>query len=311
MSGKLVGERRPGAYFLGLSEDGKPVACVGGTGLIQNVRGKLFDMGGVFAVATALGARRKGYSKRLLTEQMAMMRDRGEVFSCLYPFRESFYQRLGYVTFPQYRAANFPTARLASLAKMDVGESVEVVTIADGYARYRDYLQVLLPLHHGMAMFSEGQPKEAAARNTAWLAIARVDGEIVGMLAYSLKGDRPMEFHMRVTRFYYHTSQGKYLLLAWIARHVDQAETVEIWLPPYETPETWLADINLKTERPWIPAMGAGDRRCENRGYAHRAGGSSLLGSATRCAIGTTACGRFRRYAVGWWSARGARRTAT
>ncbi len=37
---------------------------------------------------------------------------------------------------------------------------------------------------------------------------------------------------MTAYRFYYDTSQAKYLLLQWLARHVDQASEVELWLPP-------------------------------------------------------------------------------
>jgi len=37
-------------------------------------------------------------------------------------------------------------------------------------------------------------------------------------------------------------------MLNWIARHVDQADRVEIWLPADEHPDLWLADIQVKTE---------------------------------------------------------------
>jgi hypothetical protein len=57
-------------------------------------------------------------------------------------------------------------------------------------------------------------------------------------------------------RFYYETSQGRYLLLQWIARHIDQADRVELWLAPAEQPETWLADMQVKTESDIRAAMG-------------------------------------------------------
>jgi hypothetical protein len=38
------------------------------------------------------------------------------------------------------------------------------------------------------------------------------------------------------------------LLLDWIARHIDQADRAELWLPPYEHPETWLADMQVRIE---------------------------------------------------------------
>jgi hypothetical protein len=57
-------------------------------------------------------------------------------------------------------------------------------------------------------------------------------------------------------RFYYETSQGRYLLLQWIARHIDQADRAELWLAPSEQPETWLADMQVKTESDIRAAMG-------------------------------------------------------
>jgi hypothetical protein len=33
-----------------------------------------------------------------------------------------------------------------------------------------------------------------------------------------------------------------------MARHVDQAREVEIWLPPFERPETWLSDLRVRAE---------------------------------------------------------------
>jgi len=41
---------------------------------------------------------------------------------CLYPFRESFYERLGYVTFPQPRTARFSPQALLPLLKVKLSE---------------------------------------------------------------------------------------------------------------------------------------------------------------------------------------------
>jgi hypothetical protein len=57
-------------------------------------------------------------------------------------------------------------------------------------------------------------------------------------------------------RFYYRSSQGKYLLLAWLARHIDQAGKVEMWLPSYEQPNTWLPDMRPKLEPVFVAPMG-------------------------------------------------------
>jgi hypothetical protein len=105
-------------------------------------------------------------------------------------------------------------------------------------------------------MFVHGQKALAEERNSSWVALAQVDGELTGLMLYNLKGEAETEFKMTAYRFYYETSQAKYLLLQWIARHVDQANEVEIWLPAFELPETWLADIGIKAEPQTRAPMG-------------------------------------------------------
>jgi len=75
-------------------------------------------------------------------------------------------------------------------------------------------------------------------------------------MLYDLKGQAIGDFTLRALRFYYDTGQGKYLLLQWLARHADQASKVEISLPSFELPETWLADLKATTESVSLVPMG-------------------------------------------------------
>jgi predicted acetyltransferase len=241
------------AYFA-LFEEGTAVATVARTPMTQQVRGKVFKAGGIMGVVTHPAARRKGYSRRLLARTLAELRDDGRPLSCLYPFRESFYERMGYVTFPQFRAAKFQTSALEPLLGLDFGGEVELMLIGEGYAIYRDYLRQMQQRVHGMAMF-ELEQTESAQRNRQWLAQAKVGGDVAGLMLYRLMGDKITDFKLQAGRFYYETSQARYLLLQWIARHANQATDVEIWLPPFELPETWLSDLGIRTEVPYFAAM--------------------------------------------------------
>jgi predicted acetyltransferase len=248
--------QREGATYLALFEDDAAVATVASTAMTQQVRAALYDAGGIWGVATHPAARRKGYSRRLMAELLAADREDGRSLSCLYPFRESFYEQLGYVTFPLPRTAKLVPSALSPLLKRDLGGQVDLVLIGDGYDTYRDYLYKLQQRVHGMGIFVHGQKAQAQKHNRSWLALAKVGGELVGLMLYDLKGERVTEFNLRAFRFYYDTSQAKYLLLQWIARHVDQASEIEIWLPPFERPETWLADIRVTTESQVRAPMG-------------------------------------------------------
>jgi len=212
-------------------------------------------MGGVFDVATVPESRRQGHARRTIAELLAAIRASGAVLSCLYPFRESFYERLGYMTFPQVRVAKFSPQPLQPVLKRPLEGEVSLCLAADGYEEYAGYMQKLRAGIHGFAIFDHGTI-DWARRRPQWLALARAGGEIVGVMAYTLQGDRPTEYVMRVSRFYYHSREGRYLLLDWIARHIDQASRVEIRLPSRELPETWLPDLAVQMETFWLAPMG-------------------------------------------------------
>ena len=248
-------KHREGFVYYALLEEGTPVAGAASGAMTQQVRGALLGAGGIWAVATHPAARRKGYARAVMACLLAAVRDAGQPLSCLYPFRESFYERLGYVTFPLSRTAKLSPLGLLPLLEQDLGGQVDLVLIADGYDTYRAYLLALQQRIHGMAIFDHPD-RFSIKRNRFWLAVARAGGQVTGVLLYDLKGLEVAEYLLRAFRFYYHTAQGKYLLLQWIARHADQAGQVEISLPPFELPETWLADIKVTTESDIRAPMG-------------------------------------------------------
>lgn len=247
--------KRQGCTYFALYENEEPVACVASTAMTQNVRGSLFAMGGVWGVATAPSARRKGYSRQLLTQLMKSDKENGRPLSCLYPFREIFYERLGYVNFPRSHKMHLNIRALLPLAKKDFGGEVELVMLGNGYERYFALLRQIRERTHGMALF-DIPDIDRAQRSQLWLALAKVADQVVGGMLYHIKGERPTEYRLRALRFYYTTSQSKFLLLGWIARHIDQAAEVEIHLPADELPETWMADLVAGMEPAWRGPMG-------------------------------------------------------
>jgi len=275
-------EHRQGVTYLAMFENNEPVACVANTPMTQHVRKRQYGMGGVWAVATHPAARRKGYSKSLLIELMTSMRREGQPFSGLYPFRESFYERLGYVTFPLGRKAIFNSTTLAPLLDWDLEGEVELASYEQAFKAYRDYSRKLLECVHGMALIEQGDESGNQSHNY-WVAVARVDGDIVGLMQYQIQGEQVTRYKLRAVRFYYHDVRGRYLLLNWIARHIDQAETVELWLPPFERPETWLADMAIRIESLTRAPMGRVVDIAEIGGMQAGSGGISFKLSDPQC----------------------------
>ncbi len=240
--------RRAGATYMAVFEDGRPMAGAVTTPQTHNVRGKLFKTAGLWGVATLPEGRRKGYSRQAIGRLMENDRQLGRVFSTLYPFRESFYEKMGYVGFPYTLVAKLSPHTLAQALKLDVEGEVQRLPIAEAYPIYRAYLEKIRAEIHGMTLFDFPDVETVRKNNPFWLAVARVNGAVEGLILYSLQGEEITKFNMRCWRFYYSTSRARYLLLGWVARHVDQADRAELRLAPYERPNTWLADLELKTE---------------------------------------------------------------
>jgi predicted acetyltransferase len=187
--------------------------------------------------------------------------DLGKVFSNLYPFRESFYERLGYVSFPLAKIARLNTIDLSPLLKLDPGGEIRLNLMGDNYDTYREMLATLREHRHGMAFFDYGD-RSRANQNMFWLATALFDGKVEGLILYRILGEEPSKYKFKAYRFYYTTRRARYQLLSWIARHIDQADRLELWLPEDEYPETWLADTQVKVES----AIRAGMSRVLNIG---------------------------------------------
>jgi predicted acetyltransferase len=244
-----------GTKYFAVFENGEGVAVAACPALTQNARGVIFKMAGFAEVSTHPKARRKGYVRAMFRHAYERLKNEGRVLSALYPFRESFYERLGYVTFPQSRQALFNASDLRPLFKKELNGEFELKLIGEAYDAYYDFVRKMQSQVHGMGVFEDPQ-KESAQENRSWLLQAKVDGAVVGLMSYTIKGDEMMNYTLQAPRFYYSNAKGKYLLLEWLARHVDQAGNARIWLPAYEQPGTWLSDIRPKLEPVFVSPMG-------------------------------------------------------
>jgi predicted acetyltransferase len=250
----MIVRERKGMNCHAVFENNMPVSVAVSTPMTQNMRGKLFPVSGVWGVSTLPSARRKGYCRRTMAAVLRADRERGMVFSNLYPFRESFYERLGYVAFPLTKIAKLTSASLSPLLKMETGGEIELKLIGDAYDTYREYLAEMRPQTHGMAFF-DYVDRGRANRNLLWASLAKFDGKLEGLMLYNVQGTEVTKYNFVAYRFYYRTSRARYLMLNWMARHVDQAEHIEIWLAADEYPELWLSDLQIKIEPAIRPAM--------------------------------------------------------
>ncbi|GCE14736.1 GNAT family N-acetyltransferase [Tengunoibacter tsumagoiensis] len=227
-----------------LFENEQPQATASYSPMSQNIRGRIYPTtAAVWGVASHPEARRKGYARQVITELFRVMYEEGIPITTLYAFRESFYVRLGYVTFPLRHIATFSPQALLPLLKQKLEGQVRLSTISEGFTIYQDYMRKRQLTTHGMGVFSNVGRVELLKKNEFWLATAYLNEEPCGLMRYKLD---PITGVMNVMVFYYDNQSTKYLLLEWLARHVDQAKTIEMRLHPGELPETWYPDLNVQ-----------------------------------------------------------------
>lgn len=236
---------RSGDTTMIAAEAGVTLAAATAIPMRQNLRGLICPMAGLAGVVTQPAARRRGVMRDLLPRLLGEMRDGGCAVSTLYPFRPSFYERFGYTGLTQHRKVSFSPADLAPLLRADLPGEVSWQLITDGYDAYREYTGIFLTRQHGFAEFPEHRAVHIKEEGTCWLLTARIDGELAGALTY------------RIERHGGELSAGalltsgplaRTLLLQFLARYIDQVDTISMVIAPGEVPELWLTDLTFRTE---------------------------------------------------------------
>lgn len=244
---------RQGVNYYGVFDNDQPQAIGAAIHLRQNIRGRVIPMGGVANVATHPAARRKGFVRALMHQIYKKFAEEEIGVSCLYPFKEAFYERLGYVTLPQTKIIRFDPKTLSPTLKMKLDGKVDLVNFEENREDYRRFLEKIQQDTHGMAVFTFPQT-DIAKESSYWLAVAKHKDEIIGMMRYSLKG-QSLDQLLSAPDFLHINNQGKFLLFNWIARHIDQATKVELTLNPNIAGEILFTDIRPQFEGVFVAPM--------------------------------------------------------
>jgi predicted acetyltransferase len=232
------------AVSLIAEEEGRALAGVGAFRMQQNVRGLVHDMAGIASVSSHPSARRRGLVRALLDRLLRQMLDEGCAVSALYPFRPSFYARFGYVGTPRHRTAAFAPEGLSHLTRAELPGEVERLPMSEGFSEWDGLTRRLLHERHGFAVFDEVRSAEFRD-DPYWVAVARVDGEVVGAVRYRIErfgGD------LLATDLLTTGPLGRALLLQFLARHIDQVSRVVVTVSTDDVPELWGTDLTVTTE---------------------------------------------------------------
>ncbi len=235
---------------LGSYENGTLASVASIVPLFQNIRGKIMKMGGVAGVATYPEFRKRGHVKGLMLESIKTMRDEGQSISCLYPFRESFYEKFGYSMLPQHCIVSFDP-RAIKIEHPAQG-SVQRFNVTENLDEFIKFKQKYVGQGHCHARFTDKKIHDATL-NPYWIALAKDENNVpVGCVAYTITG---FEGELNVKYFHYLNANGKYLLFEWLKRHTDQVKSIKLFTKPHEMPELWLTDLKAsRSSRSWVPS---------------------------------------------------------
>jgi len=117
---------------------GRTVGAFRAYALTQHMHGAQYRMMGLAAVAVDETARRRGVARELCESAARIARERGDVFSVLYPFRPAFYHSMGWGLAGELHAFRFRPESLPQhegLAVLRASQD-DVAGIASCYARF-------------------------------------------------------------------------------------------------------------------------------------------------------------------------------
>src|SRR6185437_984612 len=98
---------------------------------------------------------------------------------------------------------------------------------------------------HGFSLRDRVHDIRSKDTNSAWVAFAYDEANtIIGAMTFKITGYTK---RMEVQGFYYSTAAGKYLLLDWIGRHIDQVSEASVKVAPNEFADLWIRDLNAQT----------------------------------------------------------------
>lgn len=249
----LANTRLPHAF----DAEGTPVARLSIYPQTMNVRGKMLTAGGVGGVASLPNGRRGGMVRALMETSFGYMHEDGQAVSGLYPFRESFYQRLGYAGWVRPLWAKVNPADLHPLLQTERGGSVRWGRIADHWDDWSSFIRVAQGIVHGFTISDPPRGDLPKQRNSRWVVLVEEDGRLTGGMSYRITG---YTGSMVIPVFLPLTVNARYAMLEWVARHVDQVKEARIQLMPGSWPELWMHDVEAhacsRDEEAWAAPMG-------------------------------------------------------
>ena len=190
--------------------------------------GRTVDMGGVTAVGTLPEYRRRGLVRRIMTQALSDMRDRGQAVSGLWASQAAIYQRYGYSMVSHLRHYDLDIVDLrffdgvagtSEVQRVSADESFDV--LQDLHTRFITPRVGYIARRRGTWRYNVLAPD--AADGPLHIGLCREDGVATGYVAYTVrsgKGDHPgRSQHLKIRDMVALTGNATRSLWQFIASH--------------------------------------------------------------------------------------------
>jgi len=247
--------------YYSILQDNQVVANIRAIPFEQNIRGAVKKMCGISVIACDPIARRKGYIRDGIKQIYKDLHEVGTATSTLHPFKNTFYERLGYINCIPIRDIVVETKWLKNWNKLPEGYTFTKMRLKDGYTLVKDFHRKAISKIHGGAYRSDKRWKEYWGSSDRWLIIIYNPAkEIEGMMHYAHHGFNDRLFGednigtILGLDFYATTPAGKHGLFHVLYLHSDQIVKVNIPLNPHEENYyAWLSSFSkTKTPDNWV-----------------------------------------------------------
>jgi predicted acetyltransferase len=220
----------------------------------QNMRGTMKDSAGIASIGTYPQARHRGYVKALMKKCFEFMRDKEIGLSILMAFKESFYEKFGYVKANSKLMVKVPLTTLSQYIDIikDNQWTYKLYKAKDGKSIYQDFVKDIAPDIHGYCTFEKISDGEwmKANHDTMIVTVSRQD-KIMAIAKYRKQGfvDRG---EIIVNDMFWKNLTARDKLFNFFARHTDQIAYITLPVPFGVDIHGWIKDSmeNLKTEIP-------------------------------------------------------------
>lgn len=225
-------------------EDGRIVAACQLHPLRQWISGAALDVRGLGTVAISPTHRRRGLAGKLVASGLRAVREEGAAASALYPFRVSFYARLGYGLAGhalQYRVAPDCLPDAPERLQVELAESeesrAEARRMYDAWAATQTG-QVVRPVRVWQQMLSAGDRALAVYRAPS--------GQVEGYALVVYRVDfPPQDRFLEVDEIAWLNPAARRGLLAWLGSLGDQWRQILIRVLPSHHFSAWISEPRL------------------------------------------------------------------